>query len=265
MGQRATALPYASCGKCARCLAGDEQACGRLQYLGFSPDNPGAFAEYVRVKARSCVMVAEGIAHRSAAMIEPLAVGYDTARRARIKAGDSVLIVGAGPIGLTVALWARHAGAAHVVVSDLVESRLCVARQVGASATIDAGKTPDTRAAFANATGCPAPDVIVEAVGAPGMIQRCIDMAGFGTRIAIVGVCMQDDTIKPATAIRKAVELIFCMGYSRDDWQRIIALLETGEIDPAPIVTAEVAFPDFPAQFEALKTPGDALKVLLAP
>ncbi|KHK89158.1 zinc-dependent alcohol dehydrogenase [Novosphingobium malaysiense] len=265
IGQRATAMPHASCGQCEACAKGEFQRCRNLRYLGFTLDTAGAYAQFVRVRADCSVPVGKTVSTRDAAMIEPLAVGYDTARRARITPEDSVLIAGAGPIGLTIALWARHLGAADVVVSDLVDARLDVARQVGASAVINPQREERVSAAFERATGKAAPDVIIEAVGAPGMIQHCIDIAGYGTRIAVVGVCMHPDTFKPATAIRKAVELIFCMGYDRADWIDIISLLERKVIDPSPIVTAQIGFDEFPDRFEALKLPGSDLKVLLTP
>ena len=107
--------------------------------------------------------------------------------------------------------------------------------------------------------------MIFEVVGAPGMIQRCIDMSPYGARIVVVGVCMQPDTIVPVDAIQKAVDLSFCYGYSREDWAYILTMIEQRRLDPSPIVTSTVGFPDFPETFEKLKGPTDQLKVLLRP
>ena len=263
-GQLVTALPDLSCGKCAMCKKGRYRECSDFLPLGFVPEAAGAYAEYVRVTAENSLPLGDKISMTDAAMIEPLAVGYDAVRRGRIKPTDRVLVIGAGPIGLTVVQWCRFVGAEHVVASDLVDSRLQVARQVGATAVINGGEEQDVIAAYRRETGTE-PNVIIEVVGAPGMIKRCIDMASYGTRIVVVGVCMQPDTIVPVDAILKAIELSFCYGYSREDWAFIISMIEQGRIDPSPIVTSTVGFDEFSETFETLKKPGEQLKVLLVP
>jgi (R,R)-butanediol dehydrogenase/meso-butanediol dehydrogenase/diacetyl reductase len=264
IGQRATALPDLSCGVCAMCMQGRFRDCSQNLPLGFVPQAAGAYAEYVRVTADNSLPIGDKISDADAAMIEPLAVGYDAVRRGRIKAADRVLVIGAGPIGLTVVQWCRFVGAEHVVASDLVASRLEVAKQVGATAVIDARESGDVIATYRRETGAE-PNVIVEVVGAPGMIQRCIDMAPRGARIVVVGVCMQPDTIVPVVAIQKALDISFCYGYTREDWAFIVSMIEQGRIDPSTIVTAKVGFAEFSETFEMLKKPSDQLKVLLVP
>lgn len=264
IGQRATALPDLSCGVCAMCTKGRFRECTDILPLGFVPQAAGAYAEYVRVTAENSVPIVDDISDADAAMVEPLAVGYDAVRRGRIKAADRVLVIGAGPIGLTVVQWCRFVGAEHVVASDLVASRLEVARKIGATGVINARETGDVIAAYRRETGTE-PNVIVEVVGAPGMIQRCIDMAPRNARIVVIGVCMQPDTIVPVVAIQKALDISFCYGYSREDWAFIVSMIEQGRIDPSSIVTAKVGFAEFAETFEMLKKPSDQLKVLLVP
>lgn len=262
VGQRATALPDLSCGECAMCTKGRFRDCTNSLALGFVPEASGAYAEYVRVTADNSLPIGDKISDADIAMVEPLAVGYDAMRRGRVKAADRVLVIGAGPIGLTVVQWCRFVGAEHVVASDLVASRLEVAKKIGATGVINAIEEDNVMAAYRRETGTE-PNVIVEAVGAPGMIQHCIDIAPHRARIVVIGVCMQPDTIVPVEAIQKALDLSFCYGYSRDDWVFIVSMIEQERIDPSPIVTSKVGFADFPDTFEMLKKPSDQLKVLL--
>lgn len=266
LGDRVFALPLFSCGACPACYRGDTEFCHELRTLGslMPGDLPGAYAEYVRVSARDSLRLPDSMPFPQAALIEPVSTGLKTFRAMGLRPRGSVLVVGAGPIGLAVALWARFFGAAHVVVSELAAGRRELARRLGATEVIDAGNEDDPVAAFRRVTGR-APDAIVEAVGVPGMIQRCIGWAPARTRIVVAGVCMEPDSIEPVQAILKDLELAFVIGYSIEDCRFTLDMMTAGRIDPSPLITDRISLDELPGAFEALRRPTTQCKVMLEP
>src|SRR5690606_14521111 len=122
VGDHACALPLIGCGHCLYCAAGDVAHCPTIDMIGVGGSG-GAYAEFVRVSARESFALPEGVGTDIGALVEPLAVGIHAVDAAELRPNDRVLVIGAGPVGLAVSLWARHLGAREVVVSDLVESR----------------------------------------------------------------------------------------------------------------------------------------------
>ncbi len=261
-GDRICALPYIGCGHCAACLSGDGTQCSKIQATGLG-QIPGAYAEYVRVGAHETLRLPESLDFDAGATVEPLAVGLHAVRQSRLEPGANVLVIGAGPIGLATALWARFFGARSVVVSEMAPARLERAAAFGATHGIDASKE-NVPAAFAKVAGA-APDILFECVGVPGMLQQCIMMAPARSRIVVVGVCMQTDTIFPAMAILKELSLHFVVAYHRDDFAFTLDMLDAERIASQPMVTDHVGFDGFSAAFEALKKPTTQCKVILNP
>jgi (R,R)-butanediol dehydrogenase/meso-butanediol dehydrogenase/diacetyl reductase len=224
---------------------------------------PGAYAEYMRIGAAESLRLPPGVDWRLGALVEPLAVGLHALNAARVAAGERVLVVGAGPIGLAFTLWARHFGAQHVVVSDMVPQRLALAERMGATATVDASREDVIGVCKRSAGG--RPDVVLECIGVPGSQQLAMDYAPSGGRIVVVGVCMALDTVKPVKAITKELQINYVFMYRKRDFEIAIELMDRGRIDPSPMLTTSVGFDDFPAAFAALKTDKSACKVLLEP
>ena len=263
-GDRVAPLAQISCGSCAACSAGNERPCEQPEIIDYNPARGGAYAEYTIVGAPDALPLPDALSFDEAAAIEPLAVGLDAVRRARLTEEDSVLIIGGGPIGLTMTQWARFFGARDVVVSELNSARLKIAEAMNATGTIDASSSPDTIQAFIELTGRK-PTVIIEAVGVPGMIQRCVEMAEPDSRIVIVGVCQTTDTFEPMQCIQKSLNLIFAYGYSTDDYAYIIELLGSGQLTAKPLISHRVSLDELPDAFEALRKPGDQIKVIVRP
>jgi len=195
--------------------------------------------------------------------MEPLAVGLHAVKRARLQPGDSVLIVGGGPVGLSVALWCKFFGARHIVVSDLIGTRAEGAGKFGATAAIDASKE-EVSERFVQLTGGD-PTVVFDAVGVPGSMQTAIGYAPIDGRVVVVGLCMVADNFKPAEAVIKEVDIIFCFVYDKGDFEMSIDMLAQGRINAADLVTHSVGFETFLDAFEALKKPSDQIKVMLEP
>ena len=262
LGDKVCAMPFIACGHCPACAAGRFFECRDKKVAGV--DAPGGFAEYVATGARETIRLPDGLDLESAALVEPLAVGIHAVRVADLKAGSRVMVIGAGPIGLTVALWARFFGAREVVVSELTPSRAALAAKMGATRVIQpdpAGGAEQLLEQFVDVAGGP-PEVIFECVGAPGLLQQCIEMAPQRGKIIPVGVCEQPDSIMPFFGLIKELQIQFAIAYTRDDFETCMAMLAEGRIDISPMITDVVSLDELPQAFEDLRTPDHQCKVL---
>ena len=264
VGDKVVPLSQISCGECATCLAGDNDHCEVIRYTLADPEYNGGYAEYCRVGEADTLALPAGMSFEEAAVVEPLAVGLDAIRRCNLKGDDAVLVIGAGPIGLTLVQWARHFGCAHVVVSERNDARLKLALEMGATATIDATLVDDIAAEYFRLTG-EHPSVIIEAVGVRGMIQQCIEIAEPKTRLVIVGACQETDHFEPLQCIMKELELIFTFGYATSDYQQILQLISDKKIVAAPLVSHTISLDELPVMFEQMKAPTDQIKVIVRP
>lgn len=262
VGERVTTVPINACPNCSRtCRLGLGIHCPNNLITGFGI--PGAYAEYLRADANHVLKLPKEVNDENAAMVEPLAVGFHAVDRSGMKAGANVLVLGAGPIGLSTALFAHFAGARRVVVSELAADRRARALKFGATHAIDPS-VGEVKQQFADIAGGP-PDLIFECVGVKGLIQQCIDMLPPFGKTVVVGVCMQPDTIVPISGILKEAALQFVLGYGKRDFEVVIDLLAAGRIDPRPMLTDVIDFAKLPAAFEALRKPTNQCKVMLKP
>ncbi len=262
VGDRVCAQPFIGCGTCPACLAGRGYRCAQVE-MRASAALTGAYAEFTRVGSHETLKLPSSLGFSEGALVEPLAVGLNAANRARLGSEDNVLIIGGGPVGLSVALWCRFLGARNIVVSDLVAARAARAVEFGATAAIDAS-SENVDARFRQLAGG-SPDVVFDAVGVPGSLQLAIDHADFHSRVVVVGLCMAGDHIFPAHAIVKELDLTFVFVYRKQDFEVVIDMLARDRIDAESLITERVGFDDFPAAFEALKRPSQQLKVMLEP
>jgi len=260
-GDRITALPYIACGQCARCLRGDGFRCDKVEAMGLG-QVPGAYAEYARVGGDQAFRLPASVSFREGAMVEPLAVGLHAVNKARLERGAAILIIGAGPVGLSVALWARFFGVQHVVVSERAAARRDMALRFGATHVLDGGMGVSDQ--FQKIAGRP-PDIIFECVGAPGVLQETIMLAPSDGQIIVVGVCSQPDTIMPVMAILKEIDIRFVLAYRPADFRFVIDMIASNRIDALLMLTDTVGFDGFPSAFEALRKPAHQCKVLLEP
>jgi (R,R)-butanediol dehydrogenase / meso-butanediol dehydrogenase / diacetyl reductase len=252
-GMAVAALPLIGCGACAPCQTGDVAHCATVDMVGVGGSS-GAYAQFVRVSAREAFALPVGL-DELGALVEPLAVGLHAVARAALTPGDRVLVVGAGPVGLAVVLWARHLGAREVAVSDPVAHRRAAAERLGATRSVD----PE-----AEELGGPF-EVVFECVGVPGMIATAVGAAAVHGRVIVVGVCTKPDPFVPIVAVMKELAMHFVVYYRRQDFAYTVDMLRDGRIDVAPFVTQRVDLDGFPAAFEALKHPTDQCKVLVVP
>jgi (R,R)-butanediol dehydrogenase/meso-butanediol dehydrogenase/diacetyl reductase len=262
VGERVCALPVLSCGSCVRCRSGLGAYCAGQRALGLG-QAAGAFAEYVTVAAHEVVRLPAGVDDAHGALVEPLAVGLHAVGTARLRRDESCLVIGAGPIGLAIMLWARHAGAGEVIVAETAPGRRAMAEQLGATRVVDP-RQEELTAVLADRIP-DGPDVVFEAVGAPGLIQQCIERVRFRGRIVVAGVCITPDTFHPGPAVLKEVSLHFVLAYEKDDFQHTVDLLEQGRIRPGPMITERIDLAGVPAAFDALAHPTGQCKLLVLP
>jgi len=261
-GDRVCALPSISCGECERCRSGLGAYCPRQKTIG-SDGSAGALAEYVTVAPHETVRLPDGVDSTLGALVEPLAVGLHAVNVGRIRRGETCLVIGAGPIGLATALWARHFGAGRVIVSETAPARRALAERMGATMVLDPGEPGlESRLAELAPEG---PDVVFEAVGASGVIQEAIARVRFRGRVVIAGVCFSGETIQPSAATFKEASVRFVHAYEKDDFQYTVDMMDQGRIEPQPIVTDRIGLEDVPQIFERLAKPNSQCKVVVYP
>ena len=194
VGQRIAGFPLVGCGHCDACLTGATSKCAGVEQLGFQ--RPGAFAEMVTLAGRGAFPLPESIDDRHGALVEPLAVAHHALDRTAMARGEPLLVIGGGPVGAAVTLWARHFGAREVVVSDPVAHRRELAAQVGATAD---GRPDDGGRCFGVRPRRRRPARRGRGVRrVAGLIQHAMDVAGNDARVTVVGACTDRRFVLPA-------------------------------------------------------------------
>ena len=259
-GDAVVVMSYLACGECDLCRAGMTTRCSRMRLVGFG-DVPGAYAELMKTRASSVFKMPPGTSFRAGATVEPMVVGLHGLHRSRMRVGETCVIMGAGPIGLIMVLWARFAGARAVVVSEPVLERRELALKMGADVAIDPRMHKPT-SAMKSLTG-QGPDVIFECVGAQGTLAQAIGYASRGSRITVIGVSMEDDGFPPGVAMDKELDVHFSLGLEPGEVETAIALLASGRISTTSMITHTVGLDELPRAFHALRQPTNQTKVML--
>lgn len=261
IGDRAAGFPFICCGEHTPCLdfGTVRGMCGKGTGVGLGKSH-GAYSEYVRIGAGGGYRLPENVSFREGALVEPLAVGLHAVDMAKMERGATVLVIGAGPVGLATMLWASVLGARHVIVSEKSEPRRAMAAKFGATDAADPDKPLAERVQRIAGAG---PDIVFECVGAPGLLNTAMMEAPRGTRIVVAGVCQQPDTIMPLMGIVKELNLQFVLGYRPADFDYVISTIASDRIDVAPMITDIVGLNVLPEAFEALRHPSHQCKVML--
>jgi L-iditol 2-dehydrogenase len=199
VGDRVVIEPGIACGECRWCHAGDYNLCARVRFLGIPPSD-GTMAEVVAAPARFVHGLPDALSWADGAMIEPFAIGLQAVKSAGIEPGASVVVLGAGPIGLMVLQAARIRGATTLIAVDVAERPLAMARQLGATATLDGRSGQALAERVRELTGGDGADHAIEAVGAAATVQVALDLVRRGGTVTLVGIAEQPgiplDTIK---------------------------------------------------------------------
>jgi L-idonate 5-dehydrogenase len=256
-GDRVAVHPARPCGACEWCTGGRPNICPETRFLGSAmrfPHVQGGFAERLVVSAAQCVPIPDGLASELAVFAEPLAVGIHAATRAGDLHGKSVLVTGAGPIGILAVVAARWAGAARVIVTDLVDEPLAVAREVGATDTIRVGG-PDPVA-------IPEVDVALEMSGSAPGTTSCLEAVRRGGRIVLVGIPAPGPVPAPlGNAVMREIDVVGSFRYGAEFAQAVAAI--AGGAPVAPLRSASFGLAGKDAAFALALDRTRAMKVQL--
>lgn len=217
-------------GTCALCARGRQNLCLNRSIVGVH--TPGAFAEYVKVPARACLPLPADMSHSSGALIEPAACAVRVVEVGRIGLGDTVLVLGAGPVGLMIVEAARAAGAAQVIATDINRSRLDAARAFGASHVVEAPATDlgNEVLRLTDGLGC---DVAVDAVGAPVTRQRAVASVMRGGRVILFGLHEDESALPGNHLVRSEIEVTGAFIYTPPNFSTAIDMVARGFAKPS--------------------------------
>ncbi|MDG2174658.1 MAG: alcohol dehydrogenase catalytic domain-containing protein [Gammaproteobacteria bacterium] len=246
--------PLMTCGECKACLAGDLALCASLIIGG------GGYGQYSLVREHQCVKMPDGVSIEDGALVEPLAVGLRAVTLAQMQQDARVLVVGAGPIGLAVAFWARRMGAGKIAVTASSNRREALAMEMGASVFVTPGENPVVEVNQALGS---APDIVFECVGKTGLIQRCIEYVAPRGTVVVAGICTHPDTINPFMFVTKECRLQPSIFYNTSDFHTTLDVLESGDTCAHSMITDTVSIDETPLAFEALKQRTTQCKVLI--
>lgn len=260
-GQRVAGFPYIQCGVCEACRRGDTTfgACTAAKGIGLGQHH-GGYAEYVTIGGNGAHALPDIVSSEEGALIEPLCVGLHAVDMAKMERGATVLVIGAGPVGLAVMLWARFLGARHVIVSERAENRRATAARFGATDAIDPAQPLSAQVQAIAGKG---PDIIFECVGAPGLLNAVMMDAPRGAKIVVAGVCQQMDQILPVMGIVKELTLQFVLGYRPADFDYVIDMIAKDRVEAQHMITDRITLDQLPDAFEALRKPTTQCKVMV--
>jgi len=254
----------APCLHCNMCQKGKYNLCENMIWLW------GAYAEYIRVPARTVLVnmqeIPSEVAYEEAAITEPLACVLHGIEKAHVELGDTVAIIGAGPIGLLHLLTVRKIGAKKTIVIDLVDERLNFAEKLGADETIN-GKTEDVVERVRQLTGGYGADVAIEAIGLPTTWEQALRLVSKGGTVLEFGGCPPRTEIKVNTEMVHYGELAVLGAFHATPlhFRKALGMIASGTIDVRPLVTKEMKLADIKQAFDILSTSKTEVKIAITP
>jgi (R,R)-butanediol dehydrogenase/meso-butanediol dehydrogenase/diacetyl reductase len=273
VGDRVTARPLIPCGRCRACVEGETQLCEDGVSRGLGYGLRGAFAERVLVPSavlgRTLFALPDEVSDRAGALVEPLAVGLHAVGQAEVRAGETVVVLGAGPIGLAVVIFLRRAGIDGVIVADPSPLRRETARRLGAELTIDAAveSTVDAVAAVTGRGSSPSSaraDVVIDCAGVPAAFEDALRLVRPGGRVVLCAMYGRKVQMRPDRLTGGELTLRGSVGY-RDEFPAVIAALARDEIDTGALISHELPLAQIDEAFRIQADPARSLKVLVTP
>lgn len=267
VGDRVTFDSTVYCGKCYYCRKGMVNLCTDRMVLGVACDdytNPGAMAEYVAIKERTLYKVPDAVSFSQAAIVEPLSVAVHAVYTSPIKIGDKVVVVGAGTIGLLLTQVIKAAGATELIVIDLDDSKLEVAKKVGATRVINSGRD-DVMAAIMEATDGLGADLAFEAVGITPTLNTAIDSVRLGGNVMMVGNVAQKVELPLQKCVTRQIGLLGSCA-SAGEYDICLNLIGHKMVDVDSLISKEAPLADGQEWFDRLHAMEQGLiKVVLVP
>ena len=252
-----------------------------VETVGYSNENPGGYGELMRLTEGLLLEVPNGLSTERAALTEPMAVGYHAVEKAHLQKDDAPLVIGCGPVGLSVIAALKLKGQHPIVAADFSPRRRELALQMGADVVVDPKeKSPfetwKEMAVYADPKSAPPPlpwmpgparrpAVIFECVGVPGVIDSIMSAASPGARMVVVGVCMEKDSFEPMFGINKELNLQFVLGYTPAEFADTLHHLAEGKVNGDPLITGKVGVEGVAQAFQDLGSPERHAKILVEP
>lgn len=259
-GMIVTANPYFNCGNCYSCRRGLVNCCKHNQTLGVQRD--GIFAQYVKMPIER-IYDGKGLSAKSLALIEPFCISFHAVKRANIKPGNKVLIMGAGTIGVLAMISAKQFGA-KVFISDIAQNKLNYALKIGADGVILNESPEILKGEVDEITNGDGFDVTIEAVGLPSTFQNCIDAAAFGGNVVLIGIGNSNLDFNFTMIQKKELNVYGSRNALKEDFEQLIDIVGKGKINLEKIISNIYSANDAQKAFKEFeKNSGSMLKVLL--
>ncbi|CAH1797050.1 unnamed protein product [Owenia fusiformis] len=256
VGDRVALMGGDSCEKCDLCKDGKFNLCSEWG-SNFPWDFLARYA--IHTRAEQCFKLADHVSFDEGALAEPLAVATRTCTRAGITVGDNVLVCGAGSVGLLCMMVSKAMGAATVCVTDINQSKLDLAKKLGANFTVLAtGSSSDVKNKVTDAIGC-MPDRSVECSAAEASVRAAILSTKSGGTVTLVGLSNNEMTLPIVNAATREVDILGVLAYTRKDYASAVSLMATGRVNVKPLITHTFKLEDTLKAYELVKNQEDGV------
>jgi 2-desacetyl-2-hydroxyethyl bacteriochlorophyllide A dehydrogenase len=245
IGQRVAVMPYLSCGRCGACQSGRTNCCENISVIGVHQD--GGFCEYLNVPESNLIAV-DDVDPVAAALIEPFAISAHAVRRAKVKPNDSVLVVGAGPIGLGVAAIAKADGAKVIVADTSEERRRHVEKELGVCA-LDAAAS-DFEQRLRDQFDGKLAQTVIDATGNQRAMNNAVNLIRHGGTIVFVGLFKGDLTISDPEFHKKETTMMGSRNATLEDFEKVGRLMSQGKLAAAMMLSHRFPFADLDRRYE---------------
>ncbi len=257
-GQRVSGEGHLTCGFCRNCRAGRRHLCRNTEGVGVN--RPGCFAEYLAIPATNVMVLADNITADQASILDPLGNATHCALAFNV-VGEDVLITGAGPIGIMAVAILRHIGARHIVITDVNDHRLALARKMGASHAVNV-KHQSLQTVMDELGMVEGFDVGLEMSGNPSAFNEMVNAMNHGGKIALLGIPPKETAIDWNQVIFKGLVIKGIYGREMfETWYKMIAMLQSG-LDVSPVITHHFPVADYQKAFEIMAS-GQSGKIIL--
>ncbi|MCQ2997949.1 Zn-dependent oxidoreductase [Pseudomonas syringae] len=259
-GDRVCIDPVISCGTCYPCRINRPNVCTKLQVIGVHRD--GGFSEQVCVPASNAHRLPDSMSLSHAALVEPYSIALNVLDRMHVHPGDSLLIYGAGVIGLTLVQMARALGLTDITVTDVIDARLETAKALGASHTLN-GQAVDVEATMRELTHGEGVPLIVDAACIPSLMPQMVRLASPAGRIGLLGFNATPSDLVQLEMIKKELTLVGSRLNNRK-FPKVIELIASGKLQVQELVSHQVSFDEMPAAIDLIENhPEQTRKVLV--
>jgi (R,R)-butanediol dehydrogenase/meso-butanediol dehydrogenase/diacetyl reductase len=266
-GDRVVIAVPAACGVCPECESGLGDYCRNVSAVarGRDPLAPphGGFAPSITVAAQRVIHADPDLTDEEAAQVEPATVACHGVRRSRITAGDTVVVQGAGPIGLFAMQFARAAGAGQVLIVEPSEMRRRVGLELGASMAVTPDEAADAVLSVTRGIGA---DVVIECAGVPNLLQTAADLTRSGGVVSLLSFLAQPATVNAGRWLAKELTVVASNAFTHDDFRRSMTFLSDGRVKATPLHTRTVPLDHLETTLRELSAgSSEDIKVLVDP